>query len=599
MTDFTVNLPDGRSVVVKDVASEEEAAHAARNFLMRNPAPSETTAGKAMDAVNSGVNWLGTQFTKGITSLAGAPAALGELGQKGAEWVGERVGAPEMGKAGGQAFRSAVTFGGAMQPAETYNRMIFGDLGVPEVDLAGTPSLQLGKYDVGKMLDAGVQAIPGMLALPAGPVAAGASRIGQAAATAIPAFTGGAASEAGGQIAQDTPYEIPARVLGGTLGYMAGSKAVTPLPANLTPEQQRLVDIAKEKNIPMTVGQETGRLRGVESALARFPTSQGRMSGFADEQQQAINRDLFGQIGQAADRSDPTTMNRVIATASADFNRVKNAAQSVTLDRNFFNEIGDTLRSYFRNTPPSNRVPAVSSTVQDAIQAAQAQGQFPQLTGAQYQELRKSINDAATANRGSGAGIALKDMRKSLDDAMERSLPADMAAEWKRVRGNWAGLKVLEKAAAGGSLDSRSAGNFTPGALSGALRQAQGTSQFSSRLGGMNDTARVAGYLADTRPNSGTPATLTMQSMLTGGPIAAGFAAGGIPGAAAGAGAAALPNIFARAMTGTGGGQLIRPYLTNQAMVDSGLPYLLGMRSLPEMLAPGTVVALPRMGSGQ
>lgn len=570
--------------------------------------PGEETARDIAGKVNTGVNWLGTQFTKGVTGLVGAPAVLGELGQKGAEWVGGKLGAPEVGQRVGREFKRNVTFGGVMQSPETLNQAVFGRLGVPEVNAADVPALTLtnplgipGKVNFGKMLDAGAQAIPGAMMLPAGAAAATLSPGARAAATAVPAFTGGAVSEAAGQATEGTPYEIPARIAGGTVGYMAGGRLVSPLPANLTPEQQRLVELSRDKGIPMTVGQETGRGRGIESALGRFPTSQGRMADFADNQQQAINRDLFSQIGQTADRSDPTTMNRVIAKASGDFNAAKNTSRPITLDRPFYRELADTVQTYLRNTPESGRVPIVKQVAEDMVQASQTQGGFPNLTGTQYQELRKVINDAVDTTRRSGDGGAMKalqGLRRALDDAMERSLPADEAAAWRRARFNWAGLKTLTKASAGGSLDSRSSGNFTPASLSTALRGSQGADQFSSRVGGMNDTARVAGYLADTRPNSGTPQTLMMQGMMTGGPIAAGYAAGGLPGAGYAAAGMFAPNVLARMMTGSGfpGAGTLRSYLANQAMPTAGtMPALQSLADVPYLLAPGIAVSAPRL----
>jgi hypothetical protein len=145
-------------------------------------------------------------------------------------------------------------------------------------------------------------------------------------------------------------------------------------------------------------------------------------------------------------------------------------------------------------------------------------------------------------------------------------------------------------------MDSRSAGNVTPGALVSALRQRQGADRFATTQGGLNDSARIASYLADTRPNSGTPQTLMMQGALTGGPIAGGYAAGGPVGALLAGGTMAIPNLIARAMTGTGGGGMLRDYLANQT--QAGQLGLFNPQSAPFALFP-SLPGLPRLEARQ
>lgn len=515
---------------------------------------------KALDKVNTGVNWAGTQLTKGVNTLLGLPADVQGLGNAGAKMVLEAVLGP------GQAKRPMTN---TMPGAADLNKLVFQGLGVPEVNAADNPALTLNKpfgldakVNLGSMLDAGAQAIPSMLS--------------GGMATAVPGFVGGVGSDAAGQAAAGTPYEIPARIAGGVAGYKVGQRAVTPLPANLTDEQQRLVNITRDAGIPMTVGQETGRGRAIESALSRFPTSQGRMADFSDLQNTGINNVALQQAGAIGDRLDPTTMNRVIRETSDAFNAARNNSGNVRLNGDFFRSLEQTVGRYLENTPAAAQTPAIANRAADFVNAGR------ELTGTQYQEFRRTLNDAAQNVGDVGARRALQGMRNALDDAMEASLPAAQAEAWRNVRQHWANLKILTRAAAGGTADSRNAGNLSPSALSMALRQRQGADRFSSTEGGMNDIARLASYLADTRPNSGTPQTLAMQSMFAGGPVGAGYAVGGVPGALAGAGIAATPNVMARAMTGTGGFGWLRDYLANQATRDQ-----LGLRSVPFALLPG------------
>lgn len=541
-------------------------------------APARGALEKGVEAVNTGVNWAGTQITKGVTGLLGIPDVLGGAAQYAGEKAGEKLGFPEMGKKGGEALKQALTLFGTAPTTGGMNKAVFQDLGVPEVNAGNNPALTLdkpfgldAKVNVGKILDAAPQALPSML-------------FGGAA---IPSMIGGMTSEGAGQATAGTPYEIPARLVGGVAGYRGGQKAVSPLPANLSAEEARLVQIAKDKGIPLTVGQETGRGRGVESALGRFPTSQGRMASFGDEQNAAINRDAISQIGQTGDRVDPTTMNRVIKQASSEFEAAKQTSGDVKLGTDFFRDLNKTVTTYLDNTPAAAQTPSVTKRATDFVNQPNRT-----LTGEQYQEFRRTLNEAAGSVSDKGAREALKGMRSALDDAMEASLPKDQAEAWREVRRNWANLKILTKAASGGTVGSRNEGNLSPSALSMALRQRQGADRFASTEGGLNDTARVASYLADTIPNSGTPATLNMQHILTGSAPGAlpGYLMGGPAGAAIGSATSLVaPNILARAMTGSQGFGWLRDYLANQAAVPQ-----LGVRSLPYGLLP-SLPAVPRL----
>jgi hypothetical protein len=583
----------------------ERYAQADEGPWKKYAAPESSAVGGAMDAVNTGVNWLGTQLTKGATGVLGAPSALGELGRQGAGYLGEKVGVPEAGRVAGALFKNMMTFGGVTPTTEGLNRAVFKDAGVPEVNAADNPNLMLKNplglgrdINAGAVLDAGVQAIPGMMMLPGAAQVAGGAR---AASVAVPAVAGGSASELAGQYAKDTPYEIPARLAGGLAGALLGSRAVTPLPARLTDEQARLVQIADKANVPLTVGQRTGRLRGVESALARFPTSAGQFANAADDQAVALNKLALSQMKAPEDitRLDPTSMTRAFSKASNEFEAAKNASGSIKLNPDFYQRVQKIGADYAESTPASSQIAAVARRVDDFFDPKLMKGgAYPELSGQQYQEFRRALNTAAQNTKSDPtARNALKDLRGALDDAMEASLPADKAERWRTVRKNWAALKTLSKATAGGSQDSRTAGNLSPNALTQALRQSQGVDRFATTEGGLNDVARLASYLADTRPNSGTPQTLMTQNMLSLGALAggggAGFLAGGIPGAAAVGVGLATPNALARAMTGSRGAGWLRDYLANQTMPNA-YPQV-GYRGLAETLARGSVPAVPRL----
>lgn len=508
------------------------------------------------DKINTGINWLGTQFTKGVTGALGAPSDLSRLGTETMRAGISKVLGPGPGH--NEPIPQALPGGADL------NKAVFQGLGVPEVNAGDNPELTvkmplLGgrEVNVGKFLDVIPQA------------AAGGALMGGIKAV-IPTVTSSLASEGAGQATEGTPYEIPARLLAGVAGQVAGNRLQTPLPANLTPEQARLRDLAEQLMGPgkMSVGQETGRLRGIESAAARFPTSQGVMQRAADRQAIELQGKAFELAGAPAGltRTDPISMGRAGAAANAEFNAAKNAMGPVDLNASFFNQAAPHVSNYVANNPASGIVPAVEARFNDFINKV-AGGQT-QLSGPEYQQFRKGLNDTAQATGDPAARRALQGIRESLDDAATASSTPQAAAAFKQAREHWGNLKTIEKAAMRSGAEATAAGNLSPTALSATLKSWQGPS-FTQRTGGLNDVARVTQYLADMRPNSGTPTALATQHLLTGGTLlgggGAGLMAGGPVGAAIGVGAAAAPNLIARALTGAGPiSRQVRDYLANQ-----------------------------------
>lgn len=556
------------------------------------PKSDEAAPNKTVEAAADTGKWLITQLTKGAVALGTTPAALGDLAERGGAWAGDKVGLPEFGRNAGNMLKQVVNPFGIMPTAEGVNNTIFGggdsprpqakalglnipQMGVPEVNAADNPALTLtnplgyeGKVNLGAMLDTGVQAIPGALALGGG---------------VLPAFLGGVTSEAAGQATEGTPYELPARIVGSLPGAYAGTKLTTPLPSSLSAEQQRLVDIAKQNGVPLTVAQETGRGQRIESALSRFPTSARVMENAADAQRTKIAQMASREAGTTVNDVGPESMNKVAKNASDAFDRAKKFPEAIALNEDFMATAGKKLDDYLSNISTADVVPSIGKRVkelQGMTVETPAGSILPMLTNEQYQEFRRGISLALQNTNKPGAREALKGLRNALDDAAEASLPADKMEAWREARKNWANYKMLSKATANGTADSRSAGTLSPNALTAAVRKDQGVDRFASTTGGMNDVARLSGYLADTMPNSGTPQTLAMQSLLTGGPLAGGYATMGLPGVGLAAAGMAAPNVAARAMTGQGWAtpmgpllplpaSVLRNYLANQALPNT------------------------------
>lgn len=575
--------------------------------------------GGVFPAINTGINWLGTQFTKGITGMVGAPRAVGEMNQRLAEWGGEKLGIPEAGRAVGQVLRHAVPGFGITPSAEELNTAIFTNV-APEVNAGDVPGFTVGGVNLGKVADAAAQTIP-------------AAAVGLGAV--LPNALGATTSELSGQATEGTPYEIPARIVGAVPGAMAGTWLTTPLPANLTPQQARAVELAKNPppglpRVPLSVGQETGRGVGVERFFSRMPGGQGISEKFAARQGAATDEMALAQAGFKGNETGQETMKALAKQAGAEFEAAKKMPGSVDLAPTF-PKVRQAVAEYEGVMDPAKRSPVVateagrflSKEAQPAsyppLPAAEAVSrtpslanlktaignasksvdeafdklpvnfsswfnkgpmvpmpkELPELSNQQYQTLRKELTDSLNAiykggiGKDTNAAEALKAMRNALDDAAEASLGSDKLAAWKQARQHYAAFKTIEKAMNSGTTAARSEGTLGANALTGALKRVQGD-KFYETTGGLNDVATIKGYLRDTFPNSGTPTTL-----------AQGAAAGTL-------GLSMIPPwIGQRIMTGAPGTGWVRNYLANQAMPDT-IPS--GLRALPPAAIPGFAV---------
>lgn len=146
--------------------------------------PTEPTVG---ERINRGVNWLGTRITKAGTAMAGTPRVVSGAIDMLPEGVRKAFPVLEIPRA----------VGGVLPSKEQMDDFVFRDLQVPEVNSSGR---------VGKIVDAGVEAAIPTVIMP-----------GSVARNALPAFVGGAASEAAGQVTEGSRWEPVARI-GAALG---------------------------------------------------------------------------------------------------------------------------------------------------------------------------------------------------------------------------------------------------------------------------------------------------------------------------------------------------------------------------------------------
>lgn len=426
-------------------------------------------------------------------------------------------------------------------------------------------------------------AISGAAALPTGYGVGGLAR--QAAAPAAQRLADvlqaspaqqaltGATGGAGAQVAQEAVGEqaspaakAAAGILGGVAGSVAPSAALgaarrvaTPLPSRLTAEERRLMQVAEREGVEVPIGAATGSnmMQRIESGLAQIPGS----SGLAQQQQQRMREQLnaaaMRRAGEVATDVSPETLDRAFTRIGSQFDDLIAQTPQVNLDRQFAVDLGGIARTYAQRLPTDVR-PVVVSRLQDL--AAMAGRNVP---GREFQAISSDLRRAARDYAGvPEVNRAINQMATALDDAIARQLGPDLRRDWQQTRRKYRNLLAIDQAARSAAGAGMQTGNLTAAALKSAVR-AQDTAGFGRGRGDLNDIARLAGFIADKIPDSGTASrlnvanllTLSAPAMTTGSMV--GSFAGPVAGLAAGA---AFPYALQRAIQSDPG----RAYLMNQ-----------------------------------
>lgn len=502
----------------------------------------------AADIAKSG----GIGVVKGGLGIAGMGGDVGSLIGAGVDKAGSMLGAsPEAvqsfkDKAGTVLRYNPIT----SAPAQLMQGPTSHDLQSKLEDVTGplyTPKTVAGEY-----AQTAGEFVPALVGGPETLASKALTRV------AIPA----ALSETGGQLTKGTAAEPYARIAGALLSAgvpAAARRVVTPLPAN--PERAALVNALRNEGIDVSAGQATGNrpLQWMESTLGDLPGSGGRAAELQTRQGEQFTAAALRRAGEDANRATPEVIDRAFNRIGADFDALA-GRNTLHMDPQFVTDLVDTAREYHAMVPPAMRSPVVENIVRD-IGQTQAQNNG-QIAGEAYQALRSRLDRAARNSPDPQLRAALRGIRGSLDDAMERSIqatnPADAGA-WQQARNQYRNLMVLEKAATGAG-SATAEGLISPSQLRNATVVAHGRRNYARGQGDFAELARAGEAVMKPLPNSGTAPRMYMQhlaSALSGG---AGASIAGLPGAIAGA---AVPAAAGRGLMS----DAVQAYLANQRLL--------------------------------
>jgi hypothetical protein len=481
---------------------------------------------------------LATGVGQGIIGLAGLPRDMGDLAQIGIEYVANKAGFD--GKKAGDTF-SRYNPGSYLPSSATISSAVQDNVTGPFYE----PQTLLGEYSktVGEIAPSALMG-PG----------------GVARKTAM-TVASGVASEAAGQATKGKPAEPYARIVGAISGGMAPSalrRVVTPLP--ISAERQQLINTLKKEGVELTAGQSSGRngLKYAESELGG-----GKVAGIMERQAEQFTSAALKRAGINAKRATPDVMDEAFTRIGSEFDRLA-SSHSLPPNRRLAAEVQRTVADYESLVPSSAQSRIVTEMANDIYDGA-ANG----ISGKSYQAYRSRLEKMAqSAKADTQLSDVLRDMKNSLDDAMERTLQAkgshDLVA-WKQARKEYRNILVLERAATSAG-ENAAQGLISPAQLRNATVSKQGRRNYGRGKGDFADLARAGEATMKPLPQSGTAPRTAVRNLGASVPSVIGAALGspmGIAGSLAGAVAgAAVPAVAGRTIL-SGPAKL---YLKNQLL---------------------------------
>lgn len=398
----------------------------------------------------------------------------------------------------------------------------------------------------------------------------------------LPAIT----SETAGQISKGQPAEPYMRAGGavmGAFGPSVGMRAVTPLPAS--PVRQQMVDALAREGVTPTAGQRTGSkaLQYMESSLGDLPGAGGGATEATQRAGEQFTRAALRRIGENADRALPEVMDRATRRIGGQFDALA-ARNTITTDRQLATDLTDDITNYYNLVQPPNQAPVIRNFLDEIMTQAQRNG--GQLPGEVYQSLRSRMERSARGAQGQPeVASTIRDMRESLDDAMERSIRlsgnTDDLAAWREARTQYRNLLAIERASTGAG-EMAAEGLISPAQLRMAA-VGQGRRAYARGQGDFAELARAGNAVMSPLPQSGTApraAAIGLPAMLgtAGGYLLGGGEGASMGGALGAAASATAPSTLGRVLMSP----VAQRYLGNQVL--AGRDDRAGAKALAQLL---------------
>jgi hypothetical protein len=324
----------------------------------------------------------------------------------------------------------------------------------------------------------------------------------------------------------------------------ASSAATNRLMGTVDPQTAHLAQTARDTfGIPIGAGEISSNptIRFVNSVVNKLPGSGG--GAHREATQTAFNQSVAQTFGENAERVTPQVMARARDRIGNVFESVAQRTPVIQADPQFAMDLRRTIRDA-QATMTAGEVEPLIRQVQNI--AGMVDPHTNTITGQIYQNLTKRGTplDRAMQSPNSNIRNAARDIRESLDDAMERSAAPEVVADLREARGQWRNLRTVEPLVA-----KAPTGDISPALLQGRVNTAfKGTHGAAYGGGGdLKTLSDIGQRFMKEPPSSGTAERGLIMHLLGGaGAAGAGMLSGELPlssaliGVGATAGSAAL-----------------------------------------------------------
>ena len=349
-------------------------------------------------------------------------------------------------------------------------------------------------------------------------------------ASAVPAST---AAYYAGEAAGDSPYAPLAQIGAGMVGGMTpsaamafGRRVATPLRISNPPETQRLIGVAEKEGISLTPGTKSGSrpLQAAESVLSTLPFSSGPQRQVYAKTREQFNQAILKKAGINDKYVSPEVLDNAFTGIGTEFNDLVAQTPPLRVTPEFDAKIKTVF--YDNIFKLSRRLDANTKGIfegyvedfKNLYEKTKAGGSGvidPQSYQDIATDLRATIRETSDKTLKKNLGI----MQNALDDLLEQNSSKQLKSQWSDARRRYRNLLIVDKAAGGGTGETRISGDIPFAGFKQAVDAAD-QSGFARGRGEYNDLARVGDLLTQKIPNSGTPERTFMQKVISN-PLAA------------------------------------------------------------------------------
>lgn len=350
--------------------------------------------------------------------------------------------------------------------------------------------------------------IPGTALARAGGTAA---KVGQA--VAAPRTVAGAAT-AGGLLGAAQPVgEEESRALnvgtgaaGGLVGNVAArslARLAQPVTSVPTPQVARAAERLTQAGVPVDVAARTGseNLRAVQRFLTDNPLSAGVMKKGQEATQTAFNRAALKLIGEQGDAAIPQVLDAADDRIGSVMDRVARE-NAIKIDDRMLSELAAIEESARLTLEPAKLAP-IRNQLDNILSKVGDDGRIP---GDAYQRMRTIARELGQDP--ALAGVS-KQLRETIDSALERSAGPEAAAALKNARKQYRNLERIKE-----SMSATETGDIPIPALARAtsVKRERGAALMGRGDADLARLARSANTMRDAFPQSGTAPRAALQA---------------------------------------------------------------------------------------